>query len=146
MQHTIQLDIVSAEVTIFSGKVKWVFAMGELGELGITAGHTSLLSPLKPGEVRYIDDNDQTQLIYVSGGIIEVQPAVVTVLADSAIRAEELDESAANKAREEALLRLHDGSKSSSDDFNVSAALMDCAQAAAQIQLINKLKRLRGNQ
>src|SRR5690606_30702508 len=99
---TIRCDIVSAEEEIFHGTVSMVVATGEMGELGIAPRHAPLITRLKPGQVRVILENGDEQFFYVSGGILEVQPQVVTVLADTAIRAKDLDEAAASKAKAEA--------------------------------------------
>src|ERR1700690_1082459 len=98
---TIKCDIVSAEAEIFHGQAQMVIASGEMGELGIAPRHAPLITRLKPGQVRVIAENGEEQFFYVSGGILEVQPQVVTVLADTAIRAKDLDEAAANQAKEQ---------------------------------------------
>src|SRR5688572_1621560 len=102
MASTIRCDIVSAEEEIFHGDVQMVIASGELGELGIAPRHAPLITRLKPGQVRVTLANGEEQLFYVSGGILEVQPQVVTVLTDTAIRGGDLDEAAARAAMEEA--------------------------------------------
>ena len=98
---TIQCDIVSAEGSIFSGAVDMLIATGEFGELGVNAGHSALLTGLKPGPVRIVT-NDEEEVFYVSGGFLEVQPSVVTILADTALRADDLDEAAAVEAQQQA--------------------------------------------
>ena len=105
---TIHVDIVSAEKEIFSGEAEMVFAPAILGEVGIAPGHTPLVTQLAPGEVRIKQANGEEEGFYVSGGMLEVQPDVVTVLSDTAMRAEDLDEAAVLKAREEAEHELHD--------------------------------------
>ena len=103
---TIHCDIVSAEASIFSGEVAMVFATGELGELGIAPRHAPLLTRLSPGQVRVQLPDGEEEFYYVSGGMLEIQPHVVTVLADTAARAHDLDEAAAAQAKEEAELSL----------------------------------------
>ena len=102
MASTIRCDIVSAEEEIFHGEAQLVVATGEEGELGIAPRHAALITRLKPGQVRVHMPDGEEQFFYVSGGILEVQPNVVTVLADTALRAKDLDEAAARKAKEEA--------------------------------------------
>src|SRR6478736_3513995 len=102
MTTTIRCDIVSAEAEIFHGEATMIVATGEEGELGIAPRHAPLITRLKPGQVRVQAENGEEQFFYVSGGIIEVQPQVVTVLADTAIRAKDLDEGAAARAKAEA--------------------------------------------
>ena len=99
---TIRVDIVSAEAEIFHGQATMVVATGEMGELGVTPRHAPLITLLKPGQVRVMTEGGEDQLFFVSGGILEVQPQVVTVLADTALRAKDLDEVAALKAKAEA--------------------------------------------
>ncbi|MEJ2132236.1 MAG: F0F1 ATP synthase subunit epsilon, partial [Gammaproteobacteria bacterium] len=102
MAMTIHCDIVSAEREIFSGRVTMVVATGTLGELGIMPGHAPLLSGIKPGPVRLKLDNGEEEVFFASGGYLEVQPGVVTILADTALRADDLDEASAIEAKEEA--------------------------------------------
>ena len=103
MANTMQVDIVSAEAEIFSGEATMLIASAELGEVGIAPGHTPLITRIRPGEIRVQQPDDGEELdIYVSGGILEVQPYVVTILADTVMRADEIDEAAAQKAKEEA--------------------------------------------
>src|SRR5476649_490558 len=99
---TMRLDIVSAEKAIFSGEVEMVFATGLLGELGIAPGHAPLLTALKPGNIKALLPNKEEEVFYVSSGMLEVQPFVVTVLADTALRADDIDEAAALAAKEKA--------------------------------------------
>ena len=134
---TIHCDIVSAEEEIFSGEAQMVIATGEMGELGIAPRHAPLITRLKPGQVRVLLDNGEEQFFYVSGGILEVQPNVVTVLTDTAIRAKDLDESAARKAKEEAERAL----ANRSDAIEVAQAQAQLAQAMAQLQALEKLRR-----
>lgn len=136
MTDTTHLDIVSAEQEIFSGIVEMVIASGELGELGIVPGHSPLLTVLKPGEIRVILPGGVEELYYVSGGMLEVQPYAVTVLADVVMRAEDLSEEAAlaAKARAEALLVSH-------GEVDYTAAATELACAVAQIRAIHKLRK-----
>lgn len=136
MSKTMQLDIVSAEAELFSGQVQWVFASGEMGELGISAGHTPLLSPIKPGAIRAVLDDGSEELFYVSGGVLEVQPDQVHVLADTAQRAKDLDEAAALEAQQAARQKLSDQKA----ELDYSAALSELAAAAAQIRLIQAIR------
>ena len=100
--NTIQVDIVSAEKEIFSGEAQMVFAPAIMGEVGIAPGHTPLVTKMSPGEVRVMDVDGNESAFYVSGGLLEVQPQIITVLSDTAERAEDLDEAAIIKAKEEA--------------------------------------------
>lgn len=137
MAITTHLDIVSAEDSIFSGIVEMVVATGQLGELGIVPGHAPLLTVLKPGEIRLTLPGGEQQLYYVSGGMLEVQPFHVTILADAVSRAEDLDEAEAlaAKARAEEML------SAKNVDFDYSVAAVELAKAVAQIRAIQKLKK-----
>jgi F-type H+-transporting ATPase subunit epsilon len=137
MATTIRCDIVSAEAEIFRGTATLVVASGDDGELGIAPRHAPLITRLKPGQVRVIGENGEEQAFYVSGGIIEVQPQVVTVLADTAIRARDLDENAANRAKEEAERLLADRT----DAVEIAQAQAELAQAVAQLQAIERLRK-----
>ena len=137
MTTTIRCDIVSAEEEIFHGTAQMVVATGELGELGIAPRHAPLITRLKPGQVRVILENGDEQFFYVSGGILEVQPQVVTVLADTAIRAKDLDEASAKKAKEDAERAL----ANSTDALEVAEAQAQLAQAIAQLQALERLRR-----
>ncbi|NCT68747.1 MAG: F0F1 ATP synthase subunit epsilon [Rhodanobacteraceae bacterium] len=134
---TIRCDIVSAEEEIFQGHATMVIATGEMGELGIAPRHAPLITRLKPGQVRVHLENGEEQFFYVSGGILEVQPQVVTVLADTAIRAKDLDEAAAKSAKEEAERAL----ANRTDALEVAQAQAQLAQALAQLQALEKLRR-----
>ncbi|ERR1700712_1185111 len=134
---TIRCDIVSAEKEIFHGDVQLVVATGELGELGIAPRHAPLITRLKPGQVRVTMEGGEEQSFYVSGGILEVQPQVVTVLADTAIRAKDLDESAARKAKEDAERLL----ANRTDAIEVAEAQVQLAQAIAQLQALERLRQ-----
>ena len=137
MASTIRCDIVSAEEEIFHGEASLVVATGEEGELGIAPRHAALITRLKPGQVRVHLPNGEEQFFYVSGGILEVQPSVVTVLADTALRAKDLDEAAARKAKEEAERAL----ANRTDALEVAQAQGQLAQAVAQLQALERLRR-----
>jgi F-type H+-transporting ATPase subunit epsilon len=134
---TIHCDIVSAEEEIFHGEAQMVIATGEMGELGIAPRHAPLITLLKPGQVRVQLENGEEQFFYVSGGILEVQPKVVTVLADTAIRAKDLDEAAARNAKEEAERVL----ANRMDAMEVAQAQAQLAQAMAQLQALERLRQ-----
>ena len=136
---SIQCDIVSAEEAIFSGDVDMVIVTGAMGDLGISAGHSALITGLKPGPVRVLNDEDE-QIFYVSGGFLEVQPNVVTILADTAIRADDLDEAAALEAQKEA----EHAAANRSADMDYSRAAADLAAAAAQLRTIRQIKKKLG--
>ncbi|HKJ08725.1 MAG TPA: F0F1 ATP synthase subunit epsilon, partial [Gammaproteobacteria bacterium] len=127
MAMTMHCDIVSAEAEIFSGVVSMVFAPAEMGEVGIAPRHSALLSRLKPGEVRVQTPDGKEQFFFVSGGMLEVQPHVVTVLADTALRARDLDEAAALEAKAEAERQLTDRKA----DFDYARAQAELAEAVA---------------
>jgi F-type H+-transporting ATPase subunit epsilon len=137
MATTIRCEIVSAEAEIFHGTATLVVASGDDGELGIAPRHAPLITRLRPGQVRVIAENGDEQFFYVSGGIIEVQPQVVTVLADTAIRAKDLDESAANQAKEQAERLL----ANRTDAVEIAQAQVELAQAIAQLQAIERLRK-----
>jgi F-type H+-transporting ATPase subunit epsilon len=134
---TIHCDIVSAEEEIFHGEASLVIATGEMGELGIAPRHAPLITRLKPGQVRVQLENGDEQFFYVSGGILEVQPTVVTVLADTAIRAKDLDEAAARNAKDEAERVL----ANRTDALEVAQAQAQLAQAMAQLQALERLRQ-----
>lgn len=133
---TIRVDVVSAEAEVFHGEAKLVVATGEMGELGIAPRHAPLITRLKPGQVRVIQANGEELFLYVSGGILEVQPSVVTILTDTAVRAADLDETAAKLAKEEAEKAI----ANRTDAMEIAQAQARLAEAAAQLQLINKLR------
>ena len=135
--NTIRCDIVSAEGEIFHGNAQMVIATGEMGELGIAPRHAPLITRLKPGQVRVQLDNGEEQFFYVSGCILEVQPTVVTILADTAIRAKDLDEAAARNAKDEAERAL----ANRTDAMEVAQAQAQLAQAMAQLQALDRLRR-----
>ena len=134
---TMQLDIVSAEAEIFSGEVNAVFAPAVMGDVGIYPRHTPLVTQLKPGELKIQIEGEEDQYIYVSGGMIEVQPDVVTVLSDTAIRAEALDESMAMQVKQQAEEALAD----KKSDIDSARALAELAEAAAQLRMIEKIRK-----
>lgn len=133
----LRLDIVSAEKQIFSGIVDMVFVTGEMGELGIAPGHSQLLTTLKPGYVRTIMPDNNEEVFYISGGLLEVQPYIVSVLADTAMRASDIDEAAAIAAREQAEKALA-GKVSQMD---IAKATAELAEITAQIRAIQRLKK-----
>ena len=140
MAMTVHCDIVSAEKAIFSGLVELVVAHGSLGDLGIAHGHAPLLTELKPGPVRVITTSGEEQIFYVSGGFLEVQASTVTVLADTAVRAHDIDEAAAveaQKAAEAALANQH-------GEFDYGRAAAQLAEAAAQLRTIQGLRKKMG--
>lgn len=138
MAITTHLDIVSAEREIFSGSVEMVVATGDFGELGIVPGHAPLLTILKPGEIRITLPGGQQEVYYVSGGMLEVQPHTVSVLADEVERADSLDEAVAlaAKARAEEAIANKDA------EFDYSLATAELARALAQIRAIQKIKKI----
>jgi F-type H+-transporting ATPase subunit epsilon len=139
MAMTIHVDIVSAEKSLYSGLAEVVIAPGQRGELGIYPRHTPLLTTLKPGSVRIkVPDQAEEELVYVSGGILEVQPNTVTILSDSAIRGADLDEAKALEAVRAAEEAMKD--KAASIDY--AQAQVELAQAVAQLATINKLRKL----
>lgn len=131
------LDIVSAEKAIFSGPVEMVVATGDFGELGIVGGHAPLLTVLKPGEVRITHPGGEEEIYYVSGGILEVQPHDVSILADAVERADSLDEAVALAAKAKAEEAMSD--KNAEIDYSVAS--MELAQAVAQIRAIQKVRK-----
>lgn len=137
MAMTIQVDVVSAEEAIFSGLAELVIVPGETGELGIYPRHTPLLTRIKPGSVRLkLPDHTEETLIYVSGGMLEVQPNVVTILADTAIRGGDLDEARALEAKRAA----EEAMKNRLADIDYAAAQAELAEAIAQLAAIHKLR------
>ena len=137
MTQTIRVDIVSAEAEIFSGDATMVVATGELGELGITPRHAPLITRLKPGHVDVLLDGGERQQFWVSGGILEVQPQVVTVLADSAARAADLDEASAQRAKKEA----EDALANRTDAMEIAEAQAKLAEAMTQLQALERLRK-----
>jgi F-type H+-transporting ATPase subunit epsilon len=138
---TIHVDVVSAEESIFSGEAKFVALPGENGELGILPQHTPLITRIKPGAVRIQRaDNGQEEFIFVAGGILEVQPHAVTVLADTAVRGKDLDEAKAADAKAAA----EDAMKNAKNDIDFAKAQGEFAAMAAQIAAIRKLRGMKG--
>lgn len=137
MSKTFQCDIVSAQEEIWSGQAAQVFATGVAGELGIYPRHTPLITQLKPGPVRVVDTEGEEQFFFVGGGIIEIQPHMVTVLADTAVRAADLDEAAAQRAKEEAEREL----LNRTDRVEIAQAQARLAQVAAQLQALEHLRK-----
>lgn len=137
MANTIQVDIVSAEGEIFSGAATMVFAPASQGEIGIAPRHAPLLTTLKPGEVRVQTPDGAEQYFYVGGGALEVQPHLVTVLADTALRARDIDEAAALAAKQRAEEALRD----KVGQISQAEALAELARAAAQLKAIERLRK-----
>ena len=140
MAMTVHCDIVSAEEQLFSGLVEMVIAHGHLGDLGILPNHAPLLSDLKPGPVRVIKQGGEEEIFYISGGFIEVQPNMVKVLADTATRAKDLDEAAAQEAIKAAEKALNE--KGAEFDYGSAAARL--AEAAAQLRTIEAMRKKYG--
>ena len=135
---TIHVDVVSAEESIFSGEATFVALPGENGELGILPRHTPLITRIKPGAVRIVRaDNKEEEFVFVAGGILEVQPGSVTVLADTAIRGHDLDEAKATEAKKQA----EEAMKNAKSDIDLAAAQGEFATMAAQLAAIQKLRR-----
>jgi F-type H+-transporting ATPase subunit epsilon len=135
--NTIHVDVVSAEESIFSGEAEFVVLPGEAGELGIYPRHTPLITRIKPGDVRIRKPDGEMELIVVAGGILEVQPRVITVLADTAIRGHDLDEAKAN----EALKKAEEARAKAQDKQEIAAVESELAMLAAQLAAIRKLRR-----
>ena len=136
MTNTIRCDIVSAEEEIFSGDVRLITATGSLGELGIMPGHTPLITGIEPGTIVVHLENGEEESFYAAGGYLEVQPGIVTILADKALRAKDIDEAAAAEARDQAERNLSD----QASDFDFSSAQANLAEAAAQIRTIRRMR------
>ena len=140
MAHTLHVDVVSAEQSIYSGEAEFVVLPGEAGELGIYPQHTPLITRIKPGSVRIKPAGDaEEELIFVAGGILEVQPRVVTVLADTAIRGHDLDEAKAN----EAIKRAEEARAKAQDKQEIASVEAELATLAAQLAAIRKLRQKR---
>jgi F-type H+-transporting ATPase subunit epsilon len=140
MAMTVQCNIVSAEREIFSGLVEMVIATGTLGDLGIAYGHAPLLTGIEPGPVRVIKQGGEEEIYFISGGFLEVQPYHITVLADTALRADDMDEAAALEAQQQAQHQLAE--QSSEIAFQRAAAQL--AEAAAQLRTLQAIKRKAG--
>jgi F-type H+-transporting ATPase subunit epsilon len=142
MAMTVHVDVVSAEASIFSGLAEMIIVPGELGELGIYPRHTALLTRIKPGSVRLkLPDQGEEELIYVSGGMLEVQPDVVTILADTAIRGGDLDEARAMQAKQDA----EEAMKNRTSDIDYAQAQSELAEAIAQLAAIKQLRKQAGH-
>ncbi len=137
MAMTVHCDIVSAEEEIFSGLVEMVIAAGTEGDVGVAYGHAPLLTSLQPGPIRVIKQNGEEEVYYVSGGFLEVQPYAVTVLADTALRADDMDEAAALEAKKEAEKRMHN----QSGEFDYASATIQLAEAAAQLRTLQAIRK-----
>ena len=138
MVATVHIDVVSAEESIFSGEAEFVAAPAQMGEVGIYPHNAPMITSIKPGALRIkLADKNEEQLIYISGGILEVQPGVVTVLADTAIRGHDLDEAQANAAKKAA----EEAMKNRASDVDYAKAQAELAEAIAQIQAIQKLRQ-----
>ena len=140
MAITVHCDIVSAEENLFSGQVERVVASGILGDLGIEPGHAALITPLQPGPVRIVKQNGEEEIVYVSGGFLEVQPNSVTVLADTAVRAHDQDEAAALEAKKHAEQAM----ENQGGDFDYSRAMSQLAIAAGQLRAIQQIREKLG--
>lgn len=138
--HTIHCDIVSAEGEIFSGPATMVFVPAEQGEIGIAPRHAPLLTLIKPGEVRVQTAGGDEQFFWVGGGALEIQPKRVTVLADTALRARDVDEAAALEAKR----RAEEALAGQIDKIEQAEALAELARAAAQLKLLQKLRKIKG--
>ncbi|MDP1651670.1 MAG: F0F1 ATP synthase subunit epsilon [Rhodocyclaceae bacterium] len=138
MALTVHVDVVSAEESIFSGLAEFVVLPGEAGELGILPGHMPLMTRIKPGAVRLkVPNQEQEELIFVAGGVLEVQPGLVTVLADTAIRGKDLDEAKASDAKK----RAEEAMANKSAEMDFARAQAELAEAVAQLAAIQKLRR-----
>lgn len=140
MAMTVRVDIVSAEGAIHSGPATMVYATAEMGEVGIAPRHTAFISRLRPGDVRVENGQGEQEHFYVSGGMLEVQPHLITVLADTAIRARDLDEAAALEAKR----RAEDALAGHAAEFEYAKAQAELAEAVAQLRAIEKLRKMKG--
>ena len=141
METSVYCDIVSADESLFSGAVRMVVATGSIGEMGITPGHAPLLSHLKPGPIRLVMENEEEQVFYLSGGYIEVQPNNIAILADTAVRAGDIDEASAAealKSAEQAMANL-------SSEIDYSKAAIMLAEATAQLRTVQTLRKKLGS-
>lgn len=137
MAMTVHCDIASSQESIFSGLAEFIACTGVMGELGITYGHAPLLTELKPGPLRIVMQSGEERIYYLSGGFLEVQPDVVSILADSALRADDIDEAAALEARKVAEHDL----QNQSGEFDYSRASAQLAQASGQMRTIEELRK-----
>ena len=140
MATSVDCDIVSAEESVYSGKVQFISLTGSLGELGISPGHAPLLSEVKPGPVKMRMDSGEEDIFYVSGGFLEVQPHKVILLADTALRAGDLDEAAAEEASRQAEQAMAD----KTSEFEYSRAAGQLAEAAAQLRTLRQIRQKLG--
>jgi len=140
MAITVHCDIVSADESLFSGSVKMLVATGSLGELGITPGHAPLLSDLRPGPVRLVKENGEEEVYYLSGGYLEVQPGSIAILADTAVRAADIDEAAAAEAVKTAEQAI--ANQSGEIEYSKAAAML--AEATAQLRTVQTLRKKLG--
>ncbi|MDO6619062.1 MULTISPECIES: F0F1 ATP synthase subunit epsilon [unclassified Shewanella] len=134
---TVQLDIVSAENSMFSGEVSFLEVSGTEGELGIMPNHAPLLTRIKPGMARMIKQDGSEEVMYLSGGILEVQPASISVLADVALRADDIDEQAALEAKQKAEANIANAGA----DFDYEAATIELAKSLAQLRVVETIKK-----
>jgi F-type H+-transporting ATPase subunit epsilon len=134
---TIQVDVVSAEESIFSGEATFIALPGEAGELGVMPGHTPLITRIKPGSVRIKLADGSEEFIFVAGGVLEVQPKHVTVLSDTAIRGKDLDEARAEAARRD----VEEAINNAKGDFDMAAAQAELAVLAAQVAALRRLRK-----
>ncbi len=134
---TVQLDIVSAENSMFSGEVSFLEVSGTEGELGIMPNHAPLLTRIKPGMARMIKQDGSEEVMYLSGGILEVQPASISVLADVALRADDIDEQAALEAKQQAEANIANAGA----DFDYEAATIELAKSLAQLRVVETIKK-----
>lgn len=134
---TVQLDIVSAENSIYHGQVSFLEVTGAEGELGIMPNHVPLLTQIKPGMARFIKQDGSEELLYLSGGLLEVQPTAISVLADVALRADDIDEKAALAAKEHAEQAIANAGA----DFNYEAAVIELAKSMAQLRVVECIKK-----
>lgn len=137
MAMTVHCDIVSAEQALFSGLVEMVIARGSIGELGIAFGHAPLLTGIKPGAVRLIKQGGEEEVFYLSGGYLEVQPGLISILADTALRAGDIDEAAAMEAQKQAEIDM----KNQSSELDYSRAAARLAEASAQLRTVEELRK-----
>ena len=140
MASTVYCDIVSAEQEIFSGQITMLIATGLLGDLGVTPGHAPLLTELVPGPIRLVTDSDEEEVFYISGGFLEVQPTQIKVLADTALRADDVDEAAAVEAKRQAQRELDN----QNSELDYTRAATQLAEAAAQLRTIQSIRKRLG--
>lgn len=139
MATLLKVEVVSAEASIFSGEAKFVALPGESGELGVLPGHTPLISKVRPGTLKIVREDGTEELVFVAGGILEVQPFGVTVLSDTAIRAADLDEAKAEQARQQALEAL----ENAHDKQDIAAVEAELAMLAAQVAAARRLANMK---